>query len=213
MTRIAVVRLLPLLALAWLVALLTAPAERTLGGTVRWVYAHAAVTQVALLVFLATAVGAGLFLAGCRRLYRWTVIMGGTALGLWLLGFLLSLPPARLTWGVWVDWAEPRTQLTLRVLGVGLVLTALTSWAGSPRLTAIAHLLFALTVLILNRQTALVRHPLNPIGQATGTGIALGYGLIVLLTVLLVGFGLALWSSPRSSAEGGRARNGSTLSD
>jgi hypothetical protein len=213
MTRIAMVRLLPLLVLAWLVALVTAPAERTLGGTVRWVYAHAAVTQVALLLFLATAVVAGLFLAGYRPLYRWTVLMGGAALGLWLVGFLLSLPPARLTWGVWVDWAEPRTQLTLRVLGVGLALMALTFWAGSPRLTAVAQLIFALTVLGLNRQTALVRHPLNPIGQATGTGIALGYGLIVLLTVLLVGFGLALWSSTRGSAGSSRAHDGSISSD
>ncbi|MCS7040175.1 MAG: hypothetical protein RMN24_04220 [Anaerolineae bacterium] len=194
MTRTAVVRLLPLLVLAWLVALLTAPPERTLGGVVRWVYAHAALTQAALLLFLVTAVVAGLFLAGYRRLYPWVSVMGGAALVLWLLGFLLSLPPARLTWGVWVDWAEPRTQLTLRVLGVGLVVTALTHWVRSPRLTAVTQLLFSLTVLFLNRQAALVRHPLNPIGQAAGTGIPLSYGLIVLLTVLLVGFGLALWS-------------------
>ncbi len=213
MTRLAVLRLLPLLALAWLTALLTAPAERTLGGTVRWVYAHAAVTQVAVLVFLVTAVGAGLVLAGRRRLYGWTVTLGRTALGLWLLGFLLSFPPARLTWGVWVDWAEPRTRLTLQVLGVGLALMALTSWVRSPRLTAATHLLFALTVVALNRQVALVRHPLNPIGQATGTGIPLGYGLIVLLTLLLVGFGLALVSSSRLSAESDQAHNGFILFD
>lgn len=200
MTRTAVVRLLPFLALAWVAALLTAPAERTLGGAVRWVYAHAAVTQAALLLFLLTAVAAGLFLAGYRRLYPWVGVMGGAALALWLLGFLLSLPPAWLTWGVWVDWAEPRTQLTLRVLGVGLALMGLTYWVRSPRLTAVAQLLFGLTVLFLNRQTALVRHPLNPIGQAAGTGIPLSYGLIVLLTVLLAGFGLALWPVRRGQA-------------
>ena len=113
--------LLTILAVAWGLALLAAPPERTLGSVVRWVFAHASLTQVALLFFVAAAVLAVLYLAGRTALFPWVESVGWVALGLWLAGFLLSMIPAQMEWGVLVDFAEPRTQLTLRVLAVGLV--------------------------------------------------------------------------------------------
>ncbi len=169
--------------LAWLLVLVTAPSERTLGSLVRWVYAHASLTQVALLFFLAAAVLAVIYLTSKETWYDWFQVTGQVGLGLWLLGFLLSVVPARLSWGVWVDWNEPRTQLTLLVLAVGAVILALVRWVDSRRFAALAQIIFSVVVLVLNRNTAVIRHPFNPIGSANTTTIPLTYGLIFLIAL------------------------------
>lgn len=173
-----------LLFFAWIIALLATPPERTLGGIVRWVYAHASLTQVALVLFLVAALLAVLYLLGGRRLYAWMQASGGLALALWLAGFLLSTIPARLSWGVWIDFAEPRTQMTLRVLAVGAGFLLLTRWIDQPRFTALAQLALSAVVLYLNRSTAVVRHPLNPIAQAGDPAIPLTYGLVFFIALL-----------------------------
>lgn len=169
--------------LAWLLVLVTAPSERTLGSLVRWVYAHASLTQVALLFFLAAAVLAVIFLTAKETWYDWFQVTGQVGLGLWLVGFLLSMVPARLSWGVWVDWNEPRTQLTLLVLAVGVVILVLVRWVDSRRFAALAQIIFSVVVLVLNRNTAVIRHPFNPIGSANTTAIPLTYGLIFLIAL------------------------------
>lgn len=189
-----------LFACAWLLTLLAAPAERTLGTLIRWVYAHASITQVALILFLVAALLALLFLL--RRpphptLYLWVEVAGWLALLLWLVGFLLSTIPAKLTWGVWVDFAEPRTQLTLRVLAVGVLFFVLTRWLHSPRFTAIAQIALSAAVLFLNRNTGVVRHPLNPMGEAATPAIPLSYGLIFLIALLGSSALAAYWVSLR----------------
>ncbi len=186
---------------AWLLTLLVAPAERTLGALIRWVYAHASITQVALIFFLVAAVLALLFLLRARpphpTLYLWVEVIGWLALLLWLAGFLLSTIPAKLTWGVWVDFAEPRTQLTLRVLAVGALFLVLTRWLHSPRFTAIAQIALSAAILFLNRNTGVIRHPLNPMGEAATPAIPLSYGLIFLIALLGCGALAAYWVSAR----------------
>lgn len=198
--------LLTILAVAWGLALLAAPRERTLGSVVRWVFAHASLTQVALVFFVLAAVLAVLYLAGRTTIFPWVEATGWVALGLWLVGFLLSMIPAQMEWGVLVDFAEPRTQLTLRLLAMGLVFLLLTRWVASRLFTAVAQILLSLVVLVLNRSTALVRHPFNPIGLAQDIAIPLSYGLIF-LTALLFSAALAYyvgaWRSRTQPAEVG----------
>lgn len=167
-------------ALAWLLVLITAPSERSLGALVRWVYAHASLTQAALLFFLFAAVLAVVFLTGKEAWRDWFRASGQVALGLWFFGFLLSVVPARLSWGVWVDWNEPRTQLTLLVLVAGLIILLLERWVDSRRFEALAQIVFSAVVLVLNRNTAVIRHPFDPIGSATSSTIPLTYGLVFL---------------------------------
>lgn len=169
--------------LAWLLVLVAAPSERSLGGLVRWVYAHASLTQVSLFFFLVAAVLAVVYLTAHERLYIWMEVVGLVALGLWLLGFLLSMIPARLSWGVWVDWNEPRTQLTLLVLALGVAILLLARWVDSHRFSAIAQIIFSAVVLILNRNTGVIRHPLDPIGEASAASIPQSYGLIFLIAL------------------------------
>lgn len=181
--RLPYLRLAALFTLFWMAAHFAVPPERTLGVVVRWVYAHASLTQVSLLLFLIAGLLALLYLLGGRGLWRWMQATGGMAVALWLLGFLLSTIPARLSWGVFIDFAEPRTQMTLRVLAVAALFLLLTRWIDHAPFTAAAQLILSAVVLFLNRSTAVVRHPLNPIGQAGDPALALSYGLIFLIAL------------------------------
>lgn len=173
-----------ILFILWLLALLLVPPERTLGVIVRWVFAHASLTQVSLLCFLAAGLLAIVCLSGRDKLYVWMQTTGWMALGLWLAGFLLSTIPAKMSWGVWVDFGEPRTQMTLRVLAVGLVFIVLTKWVDHPRFTAVAQIALSGLILFLNRSTGVIRHPLNPIGQSGDPAMPLAYSILFLLTLL-----------------------------
>lgn len=172
-----------ILAIVWFLAILLVPPEQTLGTLLRWVFAHASLTQVSLLLFLAAAILAAIYLLGRKQVYGWMEITGWVALALWLVGFLLSMIPAKLSWGVWVDFSEPRTQMTLRVLAVGIIFLVLTRWVDHPRFTAGAQIIFSALALFLNRSAGVIRHPLNPIGSAGSDGIPLLYSLIFILAL------------------------------
>ena len=182
--RLPYLRLAALFTLFWMAAHFAVPPERTLGVVVRWVYAHASLTQVSLLLFLIAGLLALLYLLGGHGLWRWMQATGGMAVALWLVGFLLSTIPAKLSWGVWIDFSEPRTQMTLRMIAVAARIPPAhpldRSRAASP---PSPRSILSAVVLFLNRSTNIVRHPLNPIGQAGDPAIALSYGLIFLIAL------------------------------
>ena len=185
------------LAIAWLLTILLVPPEQNLGTLLRWVFAHASLTQVSLLLFLAAAVLAAIFLLGREKIYGWMEISSWVALALWVAGFLLSTIPAKLSWGVWVDFNEPRTQMTLRVLAVGIAFLVLTRWVDHARFTAIAQIILSVLVLFLNRSAGVIRHPLNPIGSSGSDVIPLLYSLIFVLALASSAFFIAYWYSRR----------------
>lgn len=170
--------------IAWAVAVSLAPTERTLGTIVRWVYAHASLTQVSILYFLVAALLSVLYLAGWSRLAKWVQVSGWMALALWIAGFVLSMIPAKLSWGVWVDFGEPRTQMTLRFIVIGALFLLVTLWVAQLRFTAIFQILVSAVLLYLTRNTNVIRHPVNPIGQADSPTIPLAYSTIFLFALL-----------------------------
>jgi hypothetical protein len=92
--------------------------------------------------------------------------------------------PAKMAWGVWVDFHEPRTQMTLRVIAVGVVFLVLAWWIDQPRFTAIVLIAFALILLFLVRSTSVIRHPANPVGESPDRILPLIYAGITLSAVL-----------------------------
>ena len=173
-----------LFAALWLLLLFLTPPERTLGAVLRWVFAHGSLTQAAVYVFLIAALTAAGYLLGNEKLFVWMTCLGVVAFALWVLGFVISMIPAKIAWGVLVDFGEPRTQMTLRVIAVGAVFLVLTWWIDQPKFTAIALLIFAFILLFLVRSTSLVRHPANPIGESPDRILPLIYLGIVLSAVL-----------------------------
>lgn len=189
------------LVVAWALAIFLAPPERSLGVIIRWVFVHASLTQVSLLLFAVTAVLALLYLLGIGRLRVWTETTGRVAVGLWVLGFLLSAIPARLSWGVWFDLGEPRTQMMLRIVAVSIAMLLLAAWVASPRFTAVAQIALSLAVLYLNRSTGIIRHPNNPIGLSPSPQIPLAYGLVFFFALAASVFLIYWLASRRIAAE------------
>ncbi len=173
-----------LFSLLWLLLILLTPPERTLGTLLRWVFAHGSLTQAAVYVCLIAAFLAAGYLLGREHLYAWMIAAGSIAFGLWALGFIISMVPAKMAWGVWVDVHEPRTQMTLRVLAVGAVFLVILWWMHHPKFTAIAIILFAFILLFLVRSTSLIRHPANPVGESPDPIIPIIYTGILLSAVL-----------------------------
>ena len=136
-------------------------------------------------------------LVGRKGLYGWMEITGRVALVLWVLGFVLSMIPAKLSWGVWIDFNEPRTQMTLQVLAIGIIFFLLTRWVNHPRFTAVAQLVLSALAIFLNRNAGIVRHPLNPIGGSGSDSIPMLYSLIFLLALASSIFFIAYWHSRR----------------
>lgn len=168
----------------WLLLLFLTPPERTLGAVIRWVFAHGSLTQSSVYVFLIAALLAVGYLLGRKELGVWFWMMAIVAFALWILGFLISMIPAKLAWGVLVDFSEPRTQMTLRVIAVGVVFFVVVWWINQPKFTAIALIVFAFILLFLVRSTSLMRHPANPISSSPDRILPLIYLGIVLAAVL-----------------------------
>jgi hypothetical protein len=179
----------------WALAILLTPPERTLGAVIRWVFVHASLTQAAVYLFLMAALLAAGYLLGNAPAARWMGPVAGIAFAWWLLGFVISIIPARMAWGVWVDFNEPRTQMTLRVIATAVIFLILIWWIANPRFTAVALILFAFILLFLVRSTSLIRHPANPIGSSPDAILPLLYTSATLFAVLAGLSAAAHWQS------------------
>jgi len=184
----------------WLLLVMLTPPERSLGTIIRWVFAHGSLTQASVYIFLITALLAAGRLLGNKQLYAWMTTTGEVAFVLWALGFVISMIPAKMAWGVWVDFHEPRTQMTLRVIAVGVIFLIILWWVNQPKFTAIALILFAFLLLFLVRSTALIRHPANPIGESSTVILPLIYSGVV-LSAVLAALSLAGYLVGRSDAK------------
>ncbi len=182
----------------WLLLLFLTPPERTLGAIIRWVFAHGSLTQSAVYVFLIAALLAVGYLLGYKKLDVWSGMMAIVAFALWILGFLISMIPAKMSWGVLVDFSEPRTQMTLRVIAVGVVFLVVVWWINQPKFTAIALIVFAFILLFLVRSTSLIRHPANPISDSPDRILPLIY-LGIVLSAVLASLSLTGWLVKRRS--------------
>ena len=194
----------------WLLLLLLTPPERSLGVIIRWVFAHGSLTQASVYVFLIAALLAAGYLLGRQDLATWMGVMAGMAFAFWVLGFIISMVPARIAWGVLVDFGEPRTQMTLRVIAVGALFGVVAWWINQPKFTAIALILFAFILLFLVRSTSLIRHPANPIGSSPDAVLPLIYSGVV-LSAVLAGLSLTGYLVERRRDKNRRPRQDSNL--
>lgn len=174
--------------LVWL-----SPAERILGGTVRWVYLHGAMARVALICFGVSALVNLVYLGRpTETLRRWGATTAITALVLWAANALTSTIPTYLTWGVWIQWSEPRTQFTFNILLVALVIHATVFFLiESPRVAALIYALLGGLVVGILPFIGLIRHPLDPVGSSPSPTIRLFY-LAILIVMALIGLALAV---------------------
>jgi ABC-type transport system involved in cytochrome c biogenesis permease subunit len=184
----AVVVLLAVLALL----LVLSPPERQLGNLVKVIYFHGALARSGMLALMAAGVlGLAYLLRPLPALVRWSNAVQVAGMAVFIAHFLLSVIPTHETWGVWIAFDEPRTVMSLQVIGAGLVVMVVRYLVDDDRLSALANLLLGVAVFLLSSRTGVLRHPLNPIGDSTSNTIQLFYGGILITCLALTA--LAAW--------------------
>lgn len=178
------------LALLIAVLLLLAPAEAQLGNLIKVIYLHGALARVGLYaLMLAGLLGGAALARPTSSLLRWSNAVQMAGMAMFITHLVLSVIPTRATWGVWIAFDEPRTRMSLQIIGVGLLVIVVRRLLNEPRLSALANLLLGGAVLLLNLRTGVLRHPLNPIGDSSSNAIQFFYLAILLacagLTALL----------------------------
>jgi heme exporter protein C len=185
--------------LALLAALLIlSPAEAQLGNLIKVIYLHGALARVGLYALMLAALPALAYLIRPRpALLRWSNATQVAGMIVFVVHFALSVIPTHATWGVWIAFDEPRTRMTLQIVGVGLLVIVVRHLIDDRRFSAVANLLLGAAVLLLNLRTGVLRHPLNPIGESTSSAIQLYYAGILLTCAALTGL-LAWWLARRT---------------
>lgn len=152
--------------LVWL-----APAERTLGEGIRWVYVHVGLVWAgALALAIASCGGIAVAVSGRADLEGWVWAAWQAGLAAFTLGVVFSLIAARINWGA-IVLAEPRMAASLRFLALAAIIQVLASWGATPRLTGVlAVATFGLLVWQVGG-AELVLHPRDPVRTATSRAI------------------------------------------
>lgn len=179
-------RWFPLLALVvgvWIA--FQGPMEQTLGVGIRAVYLHVPLIWTGINgLLLASLVGVVLAATGLRRARAWCEAGSWVSLALFGAGVGMSSFAAKLNWGVWVLWSEPRTRMALVVLGLGVSLAVLASRVKQVRLVGVMHAIFGAVVAWSIAVTPLRVHPQDPIGESDSGAIQMTfYALFALATV------------------------------
>ncbi len=167
------------LLIAWL-----APAEETLGSSVKLIYLHGALTWVAIITYtLAGLFGLIYLFSGGKFFFSWSHSLGYTSLSLWGINFLLSLLAMIFIWGR-IAWSEPRTIMTTSVLFFSLLFFLLSVAFEKPKLIALFNFLMSVLLWISLVKTKVVIHPQNPITGSSSLGIKISFLLITLFLLL-----------------------------
>jgi hypothetical protein len=179
-----------------------APAERTLGAGIRWVYVHVGLVWAGTLALgIAASVGAAATVTARRDLERWVWAVWQAGLAAFALGVVFSMIAARINWGA-VFLEEPRMAASLRFLACAAIIHVLAGWVARPRVTgALAVLTFGLLLWQVG-SAPLVLHPRDPVRTATSSAIQWTFaGSFAIAAALTLWTVLALRPAPASSRE------------
>ncbi len=173
------------------VLLVISPAEATLGNAVKIVYLHGALERVSTYIYLSAAVvGLGYLVLRRPPLAAWTQALAEVAIGLWVAQFIVSLPAQWLAWGG-ITLGEPRVNSAAWIMGLTLVIYAVTRWMGDAIWMAVGAVANAAVFLIVMRGTVNILHPFNPIIGSDSLDIKIFYAAIVL--TIAIASGMITW--------------------
>lgn len=164
--------------------LLLMPAEKTIGGVIRIVYLHGALSRAGMIGFLAAGAAGGAYLIWARpAMARWSRALAISGWLFWTAHFVVSMPATRMTWGPWIAWGEPRVTMSLQIIAAGLAVLVVSWLVDHTAFTAAANLLMGGAVLVLAERTGVLRHPLDPIGSSPSAQLRLVYLLLLIPVV------------------------------
>ena len=135
------------------------PDESVLGDKIKVIYVHVALTWTGVLGFgLAGVLGFGVALTHNPLWAAWMHALGRLALVFFVAGFLMSMWASKITWGPLIAWDEPRTQSTLLIIGLGLVVLALYDWTTTLRYRGLLYTGLA-AMLFVSTRVPRILHP------------------------------------------------------
>jgi len=167
------------------------PPDATLGGDIRAVFFHGAVTWTAIIMAACGGVvGLGTLVLHWDVPTRvWRLLTLATVL--WVLSLTLSFPVMRMTWGG-VLWNEPKLLMSAEVVSTFLVAWAVSFLVGKSRVTAAAVAVAAAVMVALLVATPGAFHPDNPIFRS-GNARFIGSFLLVAGGLVLLAGGIVFW--------------------
>ncbi len=191
--------MLALLVAFFSAVVMLAPAEKTLGETIRYVYAHVAFTRAGMAGFYVAGV-MGLFVAltDNERLQSWTQTICGVAFALFVFGGIFSIFAQRASWGG-VPLAEPRIRTSMSAVAVAIIVLLLNSWIPWIRLRGLLYVALAVYIAWAIPRTPLVLHPADAGSSSASPWIRLTFPVLTALA-LLMGMWL-VWYLERPKAE------------
>lgn len=164
-----------------------APAEKTLGESVKIVYIHAAtITVGTYLFYLAGLLGIFVLISPKDKLVRLLKAIQKTTLTLWLIGVLVSVLAMGIIWKVFF-WQEPLLAIVVIMLAITSFGYYITRRIEEPKGIAIVNILLAV-VLFINTNTGYQRvmHPVDPIGISESQAIQGSYLFVVAIMSIVV---------------------------
>jgi len=167
------------------------PPDATLGGDIRAVFFHGAVTWTGIVMAACGGLaGLGVLLFGWDIPTRvWRLLCLATLF--WVLSLTLSFPVMRMTWGG-VLWNEPKLLMSAEVVSTFLIAWAVSLLVGKPRVTAGAVAVAAAVMAVLLIVTPGAFHPDNPIFRS-GNARFIGSFLLLAFGLMLVAGGIVFW--------------------
>ena len=176
--------LLLLLALFFAVVVL-APLEKTLGETIRLVYAHVAFTRAGMFGFyLCGFLGLIILLTSSHKLQSWTQAIGWVSFALFVMGGIFSVFAQQASWGG-VPLAEPRVRSSMIMTAVAVIVLLLNEWLPWIRVRGLLYVALAGYIAWVIPQTPLVLHPQNAGGSSPSIWIRLTFPVLTALAMLL----------------------------
>ncbi len=175
---------------------LVAPQERVLGGYIRLIYIHAAVTWVGLALFAASFVAGGAnILVKDRAPAKWADSLFANAIFFWAASSLIGTVAAYLTWGeFW--YLEPRTRAAFAILAVALLVYIIGPMMNSQTLRMSAQTAVPAIVFVSLALTGKLVHPNNAFLKSDSLEIKL-FALIITLVFLGVAAQGVRWFASR----------------
>lgn len=192
--KIALLATLGLIILAVVLAFV-APEEKTLGGNIRLIYLHAAITWVGLIMFVVSGL-LGLFYfigflapgkSAIQRvkdtLVTWSSAGQSTATVFWVGHLTLGAIGAYVIWGgTW--WHEPRLRVATLILLMAVVTVLARSIVENKSLWAALNFGLPALAFLLLLKTGKIIHPNNAFAASDSFAIKFFAGLITLVFVV-----------------------------
>ncbi len=192
--KIALLATFGLILLAVILALI-APEEKTLGGNIRLIYLHAAITWVGLIMFVASGLLGLLYFIGFLApgksaiqsikdtLVTWSSAGQSTATIFWVGHLTLGAIGAYVIWGgTW--WHEPRLRVATLILLMAVVTVLVRSMVENKSLWAALNFGLPALAFLLLLKTGKIFHPNNAFAASDSFAIKFFAGLITLVFIV-----------------------------